>query len=291
MKKLLIYGFAITLASLLGGCKIFDNEVIVPGYVYIPHYRVVTPNDGSQGDSSSNIADMWVYSNGSLEGAIGLPTFIPIQKNGYTEIGIDAGVLKSGQDYERIPYPLLTREYFTINISPNGVDTLLPDFKYVASCQFKMIEDFDRVGFQFDYYRRLPGDTIELVKDSTALVFGKNSGSIKMSSATDEFSLRSTKSYDLNRLGGPIFLEMDYKSDAIIYIGMVAIAPFTGEETIVPILNTYPTENWKKAYIELTPEVIVKASGTRFKIYINTIKNVGAKPPLLMLDNIKLIQG
>lgn len=291
MKKTLLFGFVTILTLLLIGCKVFDNEVIVPGYVYIPYYRFVTLSDGSQGDSSSNIDDMWVYSNGSLEGAIGLPTFIPIQKNGFTEIGIDAGVLKSGQDYERIPYPLLTREYFTVNMEPNGVDTLVPEFKYVASCQFKMIEDFDRIGFQFEYYRRLPGDTVELVKDSSALVFGRNSGSVKMSAETDEFSLRSTKSYDLNRLGGPIFLEIDYKSDVILYIGMVAIAPFTSEENIVPILNTYPTENWKKAYIELTPEVIAKASGTRFKIYINTIKSAGAKPPLIMLDNIKLIQG
>jgi hypothetical protein len=284
--------FILGIVSLtLSQCKVFDNDVIVPGYVYVPEYKFVTPGDNSQGDSSSKIVDVWIYNQGSLEGAIGFPALIPIAKNGPTEIGLDAGVLRTGQNNERIPYPLLTREYFTVDLKPNQVDTLRPVFKYNSSCVFKMVEDFDRAGFRFDYNLKLPGDTVLPISGDSAINKNKKSGLIRISAATDIFSLTTTEFYSLAGFGTPCFLELDYNTDAILFIGLIVKNGSSGDITTVPVYNAFPTDGWKKAYIDLTQEVSAKPQGSTFKIYINVNKGAGTPSPKIILDNIKLIQG
>lgn len=275
----------------LSGCKVFDNEVIVPGYVYIPSVKFETPGDNSKGDSTSKITDVWIYCNGSLEGTIGLPALIPINKNGSVEIGVDAGVLRTGQNNERIPYALATREYFKIELNPNQIDTLMPVFKYSPSVEFKMIEDFDGNGFRFDYTLKLAGDTVVPITGDSARNPKKKSGMVKIGTATDVFSLTSSEFYQLTGFGTPSFLEMDYLSDAILYVGLVVKDGRTGDIFTVPVYNAFPTSTWNKVYIDLAQEVSARPQGSSFKVYINVKKGVGTPSPKIFLDNIKLIQG
>jgi hypothetical protein len=291
MKKLLLIYSIGVITLTCSKCKVFDNEVIVPGYVYIPSVKFETPGDNSKGDSTTKITDVWIYSNGSLEGTIGLPALIPINKNGSTEIGIDAGILRSGQNNERIPYALATREYFQIDLSPNKVDTLRPVFKYSAACDFKMVEDFDKIGFRFDYTLKLAGDTVLPITGDSALNPKKKSGMVVIGTQTDVFSITTSEFYPLAGFGTPVFLEMDYNTDAILYIGLIVKDGRTGDVNTTPVYNAFPTNGWNKVYIDLAQEVSARPQGSTFKIYINVKKGVGSPSPKIILDNIKLIQG
>lgn len=290
MKNTFSLIIAAIFTSLFSQCKVFDNEVIVPSYVYIPSYKFETAIDGSQGDSTSKIVDAWVYENGSVVGSFGLPALIPIQKKGTVEIGIDAGILKTGQDYERMPNPLLTRAYFTIDAQPEKIDTIVPVFKYGPRTTFKFIEDFDRVGLRFTKFYTMPGDTIVYVNSGdSARTQGKNSGMILLTDSTDYFRLITTDPYILAGRNLPSMLEMDYNSDVILYIGMFANLA-TGVKQI-PLFNAFPTNGWNKVYINLSDEVAANPNNTEYKIYIEVYRSKGSPRPRIIIDNVKLIEG
>jgi hypothetical protein len=290
MKNTFSVILAAVFASLFSQCKVFDNEVIVPSYVYIPSYKFESAIDGSQGDSTSKIVDAWIYDNGSVIGSFGIPALIPIQKKGSVEIGVDAGILKTGQDYERMPNPHLTRAYFTIDAQPEKIDTIIPVFKYAPRTQFKFIEDFDRVGLRFTKFYTMPGDTIVYVSNGdSARTKGKNSGMILLTDSTDYFRLMTTDPYILAGRNLPSMLEMDYNSDVILYIGMFANLP-TGVKQI-PLFNAFPTKGWNKVYINLSDEVAANPNNTEYKIYIDVYRSKGSPQPRIIIDNVKLIEG
>jgi hypothetical protein len=290
MKKISKLIAFVLFAGLFSQCKVFDNEVLVPGYVYIPGYKFVTNADGSQGDSTSKITEAWVYTQGNLEGSFGFPALIPIQRNGTYEIGLDAGVQRSGQFSERKPNLLITREYFTVNLKPNTVDTIFPVFKYVTGTKFLMIEDFDNVGFRFTKYYSNPGDTIIAVNSGdSARTTGRNSGMIKLSDSTTLFRMISTDAYRLTGLNIPAMLEFDYNTDITLYIGLVANTA-TGNE-VIPLYYAYPNKTWNKVYLDLSLDIGKLPSGTEYKIFIDILRPAGTATPRIFIDNIKLIEG
>jgi hypothetical protein len=274
---------------LFSQCKVFDNEVMVPGYVYVPGYRFQTKADGSQGDSTSNITDVWMYSQGNIEGAFAVPALIPVQHNGPYEIAFDAGILRTGQFYERIPNKLMTREYFTVDLKPGKIDTLFPTFKYSNSAVFKMIEDFDRLGFRFYQYNPQPGDTIVKVNSGdSARVPGHNSGMVKLTDSTTQYRLITTDVYTVNSPNSTIYLELDYNTDTYLHIGFVA-ASNSGKFT--EVYTAYPTNGWKKVYIDMSSDLIRLPFGDQYRLVIYVLRDPGTPAPKIILDNIKLIEG
>lgn len=294
MKKNLKILSSFFIAVCFSQCKVFDNDVIVPGYVYIPAYHFATSSDGSQGDTLSDYSDMWVYSNGNLEGAFALPALIPVQQNGPTEIAIDAGVVRTGQNDDRVPYPLLTRYYQTVNLKPGGVDTIRPEFRYVASSEFLMVEDFDNPGLRFQKFRSEPGDSVIKYNGEGVRTPGKYSGLISLNeNATDtlkEFMLTSIDLFDLRR-GERVFWEVDYNTDVSLRFGFY-VSDQSGAAVSVPLFYSNTTDGkWKRVYIDLSEEVGARNNGMVYRPYIQILRAPHTPKPNIMLDNIKLIRN
>lgn len=294
MRKNLKIALYLLVAGCFAQCKVFDNEVLVPGYVYVPSYKLVTSSDGSQGDSISEYSDMWLYSQGDLEGAFPLPALIPVQKNGTYEIGIDAGVTRTGQSNERIPYPLLARYYQKVDLQPGKIDTIYPEFRYNSTNEFLLIEDFDNPGLRFSKYRAEAGDSIIKYNGDGVRTPGKFSGKIELSAnPTDvikEFMMITIDLFDLRR-GERVFWEVDYNADVSLRFGFFAVDP-SGQTTTVPLFYSNATDaKWKRVYIDLSEEVSVRTTGTRYRPFIQILRGPGAPKPNIMLDNIKLIRN
>lgn len=271
------------------GCKVFDDPVTVPGYVYIPSYRFETKTDGSQGDSTNKFTDAWVYSNGNIEGSFAFPVLIPIQRNGPTEIAIEPGIVRTGQNDNRVPYVLAQREYFTVDLKPGERDTIIPVFKYNPQNVFLMIEDFDNSsGIRIRKNKSLPEDTIMRFGGEEARTPGKLSGKVVLSDSTDYFELVTIDNFSM-RPGDRVYLEMDYNSDMMLQIGFYA-TPIGQQTTIIPMLITNATSGWNKVYIDLSEEIGVLPAGTLCQPFIGVRKEVGAPAPRIWLDNIKIIR-
>lgn len=288
VKSFFLFPAAVLL--LFAGCRVFENETLVPGYIYVPSFTLSTHADGSQGDNVSELSDIWVYESGSVEGAFKYPLLIPIQKNGPTNISFDAGVMRTGQSNERIPYPLISRYNVTLDLQPGKIDTVIPAFRYYDLCEFLMIEDFDNAsGFLWKTYRGQEGDSIMRYNGPLARTPGKSSGQVLLSDSTDDYEMVSVNSFPL-RSGERVFLEVDYNSDQMLRFGMYA-TDITGVPSLIPMFYSNPTNgSWKRVYIDLSEEIGVRGAGTTYQLFIRMLRTPDGSLPLVLLDNIKLIR-
>lgn len=284
---------------LAGSCGIVnEDEVFVPGYVYVPSFTYETNPDNSQGSNSQAFNDMWFSEGGTALGALGMPSLIPIQKSGPTEITIEAGISNTGQDNSRLAYPFVAAYTQVINLKPGVIDTVRPVFKYLAGTGFKFIEDYDRITRAFEFNTKVDGayvegDTILLVKDTTNS-WSNNTycGKIVMPSTQRRSQLITKELYELDGAGAPAFIEIDYKTNVPLDIGYYYFEPNNsgGGSTSVnnPVVYAYPNEKWKKLYVDLTGEVSSRKVGTKYYIYIG-IDNGDFITPEVYIDNVKLV--
>ncbi len=280
---ILFFCFTISACSMIG-----EEAVMVPSYVCVPSYSFQTDSN-TQGYNSEGFNDMWISNEGILLGTIGLPSLIPVQSVGPTEIRIDAGISVTGQTGVRTAYPFMATHTEVRNLQAGVIDTFVPVFRYLPGTDFKFIEDYDRATRAFkvnpSYY--LPGDTVIPVNDGRAWRIGNNSGKIEIASGHQQLQLISGE-YELVGQGSPVYLEIDYKSNLNLDIGYYFDNAIDGTSGALSVIQTYPTEKWKKLYIDLTNEVATRRAGSKFIIYI-AIVNVQNIVPDIYIDNVKLV--
>jgi hypothetical protein len=309
LRSYLYTGCVVSLLLVISSCSFLETTpVSIPAYVYVPYLRDSTLNNQvvngtivNQGDSSNKYVDVWIYNNGKLLGNIGFPALIPVQSSGVSELEFDAGILKSGQDDTRIPYPFNARQVFYRSLQPNRIDTFYPVMQYLSNTRFSFIEGFESNGFQFNYnaYNN-KGDTVRkilssITYDSTSKIrsisLGKYCGSIQIADSSSRFEMNSDW-YNLADLqpatGAPVYLEIDYKSDMPIEIGMY-VKDANGDASIKPQFTTNPTGVWNKVYICLDQDISPATPGSTFSIAVAINKGSGVHTQYIYIDNIKLV--
>jgi hypothetical protein len=280
--------FAIPLFLLSACGMIGEDAVTIPSYIYIPGYSFVT-DSMQQGSNHNRFTDMWVSDDGRMVGAAGLPTLLPILKSGNTKVRLDAGIIVSGQDNKRTAYPLVASYVETRSLKPGVTDTIIPQFRYLPNLDAKFIEDYDRLGTSLiinpTYY--LPGDTVIRVNDNNALRPGNFSGKVQMAPEHVQLQLLSSTEYELPGYGSPVYLEIDINSNLPIDIGYYYDSG-SGTSSLQSVLQTFPTNGWRKLYVNLTDEVSARRAGTLFKISI-AFYNIDNVVPAVYIDNVKLL--
>jgi len=281
--------FCITFLAISSCGMIGEDKVDIPAYIYVPSYTFQTDSI-TQGSNANYFTDMWVSDAGIIVGAVGLPSLLPIQKSGPTEVRVDAGIILTGQDNQRSSYPLISTYTVTRNLQPGVIDTIKPEFKYLPNIDVKFVEDYDRIGANLkinpSYYAA--GDTVLKVNDEHALRPGSNSGQVVLASSHQIMQLISSSEYELPGYGAPVYLEIDYNSNLPLDIGYYYNDPTTGASPANSVIQTYASNGWRKLYINLTNEVSARKTGTTFIIYIG-IYNVDNITPAVYIDNVKLL--
>jgi hypothetical protein len=279
-------------AALLGlsSCGMIGEEAVsLPAYICVPSYTFET-DSMIQGSNHNNFSDMWISDAGIIVGAVGLPSLLPIQKQGPTEVRVDAGILLTGQDHQRSSYPLIATYIETRDLKPGVIDTFRPVFKYLPNLDVKFVEDYDRIGASLkinpSYYQT--GDTILKVNDEHALRPGSYSGKVVLASSHQIMQLISSAEYEFVGSGSPVYLEIDYNSNLPLDIGYYYNDPITGASPAQSVIQTYASNGWRKLYIDLTSEVATKKAKTTFIIYIG-IYNIDNIAPAVYIDNVKLL--
>lgn len=274
---------------LLQACK--SREVLVPGYVHIKAPEFTVKSDGSQGAASEDFQDYWVFENGLLRGNYATPCEIPIQRNGKTPMTISVGIKRSGQEEERMIYPLVTSFKTEIDLKPNITDTIRPSFQYLPNTVFPFMENFDRNGVAFEYnptYKK-NGDTIIREKSPAAWDPNSFSGKVVLSEEGSILEIYSQVFKDLPRFT-PVYFEMDYKNNVKFTIG-VYITRSDGSVDQVPLFLAYESDGWKKLYLDLENEISPNPTGTFYRLFIRFSNNPEAPVtnPQIYIDNLKLV--
>lgn len=272
------------------------EKATIPSYLYINKFKLETVNTPTfQGDTSSDILDVWLYQNGEFIGSYGLPTYIPIIEKSKKNLTLRGGVKRSGQDDQRLQYQLYDDYNITVELKELANDTIKPVVKYLTNCKFPIVQDFDGSLSFFSIYNAKAGDTVTFVNDNTAWKLGNNSAKINFSDSTSKIDYISKELSNLPANNIPLFLEVDYNSKNTFDIGLNVIYT-NGESRAYSVYSPNSSGgSWKKAYVDLATEVgseiAQRGTGTKFQIFFRVQRNAqsGLDDTQLLLDNIKLI--
>ncbi len=269
-------------------CK--KMEVIVPSYIYLSPSKLITKSDNSQGDASVRIEDYYVFQNGVVRGLFGVNARIPIQATGKNSIRVSPAIKYNGMAEQRIIYPMFNYYESTFDLVQNKVDTIKPLFTFVENAVFPLIEDYDGSGLSLEYNMSTKqiGDTLLKDNGSKALVPGRFSGRVELKSGVaNSFLELYSKVFTNWPRFTPFYLELDYKSNIPIVIGMYATSQ-TGDVTKTALYVLNPKDNWNKLYLDMEADINRAGAGMQYRIFVSFSKGNETNPEA-WIDNLKVV--
>jgi len=282
----------------ISGCSVLDKDEPEPKYIHITNFSLETPSNNTQGSNTHDIRDVWVDAQGLDVGVFEVPATFPIilnsDTNTFIPILLQAGIKNNGRANNRIRYPFYKILTDTINRSSGVMDTIRPIVKYVDNLKFPWLEDLeDRTISLETSGADVSIDTILLTNDSAEVFeYGpKNqySAVVDMGVGEQYFEASTIPTFDFPR-GRPVYLEMNYKSDVAVQIGLSAFEGMSLRAQ-VPVLLLFPTGGeWKKVYISLGEDANnADYTGMDFKVFFAARNSGEIDNPKIFLDNLKIL--
>ena len=290
--KTTLFAIAVALCLLGGsGCDLFDPVEPTPAFIVIPSFNFETDYPTEFTDSEK-FTEVWVYANDQVIGAYDLPAEIPILETGETELEFIPGIKNNGIASTRRQYPFIENDRRWITLEPGKLDTIIPEFRYKDNVTIINADDFE-VGTVFTVNEGSQG-SINRVTNNDLVFEGDGSGFGFLSEGENTLKMiTNEQQYDLpkNRLS---WLEMNYKCNNSMAVGIQAVSQSTVESQYIIILN--PTTNaanqaeWNKIYIELSPTVATYQNAAHFELVIDAVRDQDNTGEIeVFLDNLKLV--
>ena len=198
------------------GCSKDKFEATVPAYISIDDILFST-DYATEGSASSNITDAWVYIDDNLVGVYELPATFPVLKEGNVEVKIYAGIKDNGITASRARYLLYDPHIQTINLVPEETIKIISTVGYNPDVKFTWLEDFETASLSFLYHTR--SDTI-IMKQNNDVKEGNFSGHVYLESNMDFFEATSIEYGNVPKNGSPVYLEIDFKTNEPVLIGV-----------------------------------------------------------------------
>lgn len=299
MKKFYNLSLYILLLSvfILTSCDDYVNDGI-PSYIQIDSVNFRITNPSVQGSASSNISDVWVYIDNQHVGVYELPAFFPVLFAGEHTLILRPGIKVNGIAGTRMYYPFYSRDTITVNLIQDNVLQLngnnTPVFTYTPQADFAWAENFE--DYQSDLVKTTKSNTIVHIYSGENLepIYGGNvCGQILLQDSTTFFEVYNSEKITCLPAGdgSSIYLEMDFKCDTVMTVGIYAYYEASVNIVQVPIMRVNPTDTWKKIYIYLTNSISQYFLADSFRIYISggSVAESTTERKEFYIDNLKLI--
>jgi hypothetical protein len=279
---------------LFAGCNTINPAEQIPAYIRIPSPYGFSCNRLSQGTANQRITDAWVYLDEQLVGVFELPATFPVLATGNHNVRIAPGIKQNGITATRVSYPFFTDTTFSVTLSPNQTTELKPLARYSRISQFKWLEDFESNDFTLERSGQSQVDP-QISNLPTEPAEGLFCGKILLPPGSMRFECVSKQAYDLPKGGAFVYLELEYRINHPMVVGIYAYSGSSSAQ--FPVINLNPTVDsngnliWKKTYIYLTPEVSPNVAATNFRVFFGAQKNLvdESMQGVFYLDNIKVI--
>jgi len=260
----------------------------VPGFIYVPgfDFEVMT----SQGTSSNNFTEVWMYKDEQPLGVFALPALIPVIHDGKAEIKFFAGIKNNGISDTRIRYPFITAFDTTLVFIPSNTDTIVPHFKYEELCTIEQ-QGFESGNFLVELAGN--GGIFSAVTDDNLVFEGNRSGMGSLNSGAGKIYFKDDTNRDF--LGGEMyFLEMNYSCNNKMSVGLLVTEASGITKELALIVN--PTQSidgapvWKKIYVDFGAIPQKHPQALFYEWYIESIPDAPNKAVELYLDNLKWVK-
>lgn len=257
-------------------CNKQELEAEIPSYIYVNPFSF-SSNYVTQGTSSSLISDGWIYLNQELIGVFELPVKVPILKEGSYKLEVYPGIKENGISERRSRYLYYAPYTQQITLEKNKTLDISPSSTYLSSTKFSWLEDFEQNSIPFTY--NSISDTT--MHKTTAAFEGVYSGRVELTPSMDFFECVTPKLNNLPSFGNDIFMELNFKTNQPVLVGLYADAQQIG----LFYLNT--TESWKKIYLNFTEGFRSNPGASEYKVFFGFENRVSY--PEFLVDNIKIV--
>ena len=273
----------LVLVLLFTSCDIINPAEDTPAFIYIEDFTVTAA--GTQGSHSSKITDAWVWVGGENQGVYPLPAHIPVLQSGTQTIFVEAGIKTNGITASRESYPFYTTHEQEIDLNPNETDTIRPDISYTID-EIPFIEDFE-VGNKLSIFSDSINHSIDReLTDTLEGQLGNYFGEIVIDG--DAYEVFECGTDDLNLpTNKPVYLEMDYKCNNTMVVGLYANSNSQVEKNAIIYLN--PKTQWNKTYISLSEYLVAYNNANSYKLFFGMIRDTSQAQSEMYLDNIKIV--
>jgi len=283
----------VILIAFMGSCELINPDENEPVYMSVDSFAFdVTPTLPEMGPSTSTkIKDVWVFVDNEIQGIYELPAYFPILNSGSKSVALLPGILLNGISTTRSPYPFYQPYFDTLEFIPGTEIHVDPTYNYFSSAICKWCEDFEGAGFSLTKTNTSDTSMYQTPYMGDNTVFeGVGASVIYLDSNKDFFEIASTTEYELPKSGNPVYLELDYKIDEEMIVGMFVTQP--GSVDQFPVITLNPTTKWNKIYIELGFIITDYPNASGFKIFFAGFKNPNiAGTASFYIDNIKLVHN
>ncbi|MFZ1703356.1 MAG: hypothetical protein WAT79_03365 [Saprospiraceae bacterium] len=268
-------------------CGLNDNLAPVPTYLILNSPKVFSVTTIE--NDSHKITDVWVYSDGQLQGIFPLPAKVPIIATGEeSEIFILAGIRKNGIFDEPVFYPFYKAIQTKVVLEDLKEISIPLEFSYSENCIFDVNADFE-VSNPLEYDLDFDGK-IGLTLSSDDASLGLKSGKVELNSSNSTVEIATSETFYKNsQISGNAYIEMDYKGEAEIGIGLVTYDDFNPSGSLQYKVVVVPRAQWNKVYVDITEEL----SSPRLKAYklaLGLTVPLGRDSATAYIDNIKLVR-
>jgi len=250
------------------GCALFEKFDELPMFIEVDSVTLSTT--AGQGSSRHNILDIWPNAEGQSLGVFEMPiTFQLLDDDETTNMIYFAGVRRAGIPGDHTIYPFFERITFDRDFVP---DTRIMEdltFKYKEETLFRLVEDFETNQV---FTNDIDEDELTTVVSTTNGGMEGNCGMVTLTQENNEFIVGTSDFIQgLPTNGTAVYLEMDYKTDVNLGVGLVLT----------------PTETWNKVYIDASS--ILQDSGLSSYSVILGARYEGSSSAEVRFDNIKLM--
>ena len=275
---------------ILHSCEDNKYSANIPSYIEINHFEY----DGNTNTNkphppqyqSINITDSWISMNGEIIGVFEMPCQVPILSEGLHSFDIYPGIKVNGIAGNRAKYPFYNKFEIDIELIKDQVISISPTTSYHENITkiFEAQGTFEQPGTMFE--RVNDNDTVP-IRQNYEVFQGQYSAAIYLDSVKNKFEIRNIDELEL-----PLnsFMELDFKSNISFNIGLIIInsgnIPIKEE-----LIQLYPTESWKKIYLDLYPLINLGNNNSKYKIYIDGQYNDLVIKNAIYIDNLKLVHN
>lgn len=274
-------------------CDLINPEEPIPGYVVVEPFQLST-QAGVQGSNSSRITEVWVSVGSDFLGAYRLPAIIPILGQGPTNLTLQAGIKDNGIGELPEIYPFYRPVSVTVDLQPNQTVTLRPATTYLPEAKFAFIENFE--GSQHIFRVLRIGSAEQALQRSAEAAFeGQAGGLIRVDTVNPVAEIATVPVFSgLNATSPFVYLELDYKSEAPVLVGLVGYGSGLPANGVTAFEAGFlPRDNWTKIYFNLSQLIFTsRFEGYQIVLQANlpARNGVPVRPSaVVQLDNIKLV--
>lgn len=268
------------------GCS---NKEVIPSYIYVDEVKV----QGLLNSDivSNNIYFLSVYVGDEYLGNFPLPALIPTNQTGDKEVRVYAGIKDNGIKSSLILYPFYEKLTFSHNFSSSRIDTLSLKFKYKDNTKITVLENFEVSNIFQEKLTTSHPYGLEI--DTENAKYGSRCGKMHLEVDYPILEVATEDKYeDIPIDGSAVYLEIDYKNEAIFHIGILGFDQGVPKPNSVVGVN--PKEDWHKIYVDVG-YVINKTKYGLYSLLLGALLprdefgNITKDSADIYIDNVKLI--